>query len=54
MRATPQMGIFQQPAKGGIDMGSKVVREEEREFKPVDWGRSKTLFGPDDAGKRNT
>ncbi len=31
-------------------MGGKVVREEEREFKPVDWGRSKTLFGPENAG----
>ena len=33
-------------------MGSKVVREEEREFNPVDWGRSKTVFGPDDAGTK--
>lgn len=31
-------------------MGSKVVREEEREFVPVEWGKTKSLFGPETVG----
>ncbi len=31
-------------------MGSTVVREEERRFTPVEWGRTKNLFGPENVG----
>jgi quercetin dioxygenase-like cupin family protein len=33
-------------------MGSKVIREEQREYVPVEWGRTKTLFGPENAGTK--
>ena len=33
-------------------MGSIVVREDEREFMPVDWGETKNLFGPENVGAR--
>ena len=33
-------------------MGSVVVREDEREFMPVDWGETKNLFGPENVGAR--
>jgi len=33
-------------------MGSNVVRENEREFKPVDWGKTKNLFGPETVGAK--
>jgi quercetin dioxygenase-like cupin family protein len=31
-------------------MGSFVVREEEKEYSTVDWGKTKTLFGPENVG----
>ncbi len=31
-------------------MGSFVSREDEREFEPVEWGRTKNLCGPDFGG----
>ncbi len=34
-------------------MGSTVVRENEREFVPVEWGRTKNLFGPESVGARH-
>ena len=33
-------------------MGSIVVRENEREFTPVDWGKTKNLFGPENGGTK--
>ena len=33
-------------------MGSTVVRENEREFVSVDWGRTKNLFGPESGGTK--
>jgi len=33
-------------------MGSTVVRESEREFVRVDWGRTKNLLGPENAGTK--
>jgi quercetin dioxygenase-like cupin family protein len=33
-------------------MGSEVVREEEREFVPVEWGKTKNLFGPENVGAK--
>ncbi|HSR10821.1 MAG TPA: cupin domain-containing protein [Thermodesulfobacteriota bacterium] len=33
-------------------MGSTVVREDEREFSGVEWGRTKNLFGPENVGAR--
>jgi quercetin dioxygenase-like cupin family protein len=33
-------------------MGSFVVREDEREFVPAEWGRTKTLFGPQNVGAK--
>lgn len=33
-------------------MGSSVVREDEREFVKVDWGKSKKLIGPESAGSK--
>ena len=33
-------------------MGSKVVKEQEREYVPVEWGRTKTLFGPENVGTK--
>ena len=33
-------------------MGSIVVRENEREFTPVDWGKTKNLFGPENGGAK--
>jgi mannose-6-phosphate isomerase-like protein (cupin superfamily) len=31
-------------------MGSVVVKEDEKEFEPVEWGRTKNLCGPDFGG----
>ncbi len=31
-------------------MSSTVVKENEREFTPVEWGRTKNLFGPENVG----
>lgn len=33
-------------------MGSSVVRENEREFIPVEWGKTKNLFGPENGGAK--
>ena len=33
-------------------MGSKVIREDEREYISVDWGKTKSLFGPENVGAR--
>ena len=33
-------------------MGSTVVRENEKEFVRVDWGRTKNLFGPENVGSK--
>jgi quercetin dioxygenase-like cupin family protein len=33
-------------------MGNTVVREDEREFARVDWGRTKNLFGPENVGAK--
>jgi len=33
-------------------MGSTVVRENEREFVRVEWGRTKNLFGPENVGTK--
>jgi quercetin dioxygenase-like cupin family protein len=33
-------------------MGSKVIREEEKEYFPVAWGRTKNLFSPENAGAK--
>jgi quercetin dioxygenase-like cupin family protein len=33
-------------------MGSTVVRENEREFMPVEWGKTKNLFGPENVGAK--
>jgi quercetin dioxygenase-like cupin family protein len=33
-------------------MGSTVVRENEREFNPVEWGKTKNLFGPENVGAK--
>ena len=34
-------------------MGSTVVREDEREFVRVEWGKTKSLFGPENVGTRH-
>ena len=31
-------------------MGSKVIREEEKEYFPVAWGRTKNIFGTENVG----
>ncbi len=33
-------------------MGSTVVRENEKKFEKVDWGKTKNLFGPENVGSR--
>ena len=33
-------------------MGSFVVREEERQYVPVEWGRTKNLFGIENVGAK--
>ncbi len=33
-------------------MGSAVVREDEKEFARVDWGRTKNLLGPENGGAK--
>ena len=33
-------------------MGSTVVMEGDREFRHVDWGRSKSLIGPENVGAK--
>ena len=33
-------------------MGSKVVREHEREYFSKEWGRTKNLFGPENVGSK--
>jgi len=33
-------------------MASSVVREDEREYMPVDWGKTKNLFGPENVGAK--
>lgn len=33
-------------------MGSTVVREQERNFVKVDWGKTKNLFGPENVGAK--
>lgn len=33
-------------------MGSFVLKEDEREYIPVDWGRTKNLFGPENGGAK--
>lgn len=34
-------------------MGSFVVREDEREYGSVDWGKTKNLFGPENVGTKH-
>lgn len=34
-------------------MGNNVVREDERQFKPVEWGRTKNIFGPKNVGAKH-
>lgn len=31
-------------------MGSVVIKEEQRKFDPVDWGRTKNIFGMENVG----
>lgn len=33
-------------------MGSSVVREGDREFRPVEWGRTKSIIGPGNVGSQ--
>ena len=33
-------------------MGSTVVRENEREFNRVEWGKTENLFGPENVGAK--
>ena len=33
-------------------MGSVVLREDEREFRPMDWGKTKNLFGPENVAAK--
>jgi quercetin dioxygenase-like cupin family protein len=33
-------------------MGSFVVREDEKEYGPVEWGKTKNLFGPENVGAK--
>jgi quercetin dioxygenase-like cupin family protein len=33
-------------------MGGTVIREDQREFIRVDWGRTKNLFGPENVGAK--
>ena len=33
-------------------MGSSVVREDEREYMPVEWGKTKNIFGPENVGTK--
>ena len=33
-------------------MGSFVVKEEERQYGPVEWGRTKNLFGVENVGAK--
>jgi quercetin dioxygenase-like cupin family protein len=33
-------------------MGSKVTREQDRDYVPVEWGRTKNLFGPENVGAK--
>lgn len=33
-------------------MASSVVREDEREYMPVEWGKTKNLFGPENVGAK--
>jgi len=33
-------------------MGSFVIREDEGEYVPVEWGRTKNLFGPENVGAK--
>ena len=34
-------------------MGSKVVRELDKPYVKVEWGRTKNLFGPENVGSRH-
>jgi quercetin dioxygenase-like cupin family protein len=34
-------------------MGSTVVRENEKNFEKVDWGKTKNLFGPENVGGKH-
>jgi quercetin dioxygenase-like cupin family protein len=33
-------------------MGSKVVREHESDYVPVEWGRTKNIIGPENFGSK--
>ncbi len=33
-------------------MASSVVREDEREYMPVEWGKTKNIFGPENVGTK--
>jgi quercetin dioxygenase-like cupin family protein len=33
-------------------VGSKVTREQDKEYVPVEWGRTKNLFGPENVGAK--
>ncbi|MBU1205661.1 MAG: cupin domain-containing protein [Pseudomonadota bacterium] len=33
-------------------MGRTGVKEDEREYVPVDWGRTKNIFGPENVGTK--
>jgi quercetin dioxygenase-like cupin family protein len=33
-------------------MGSKVTSERDKEYVPVEWGRTKNLFGPENVGAK--
>ena len=33
-------------------MGGKVIRENERDFERVEWGKTKNLFGPENVGAK--
>jgi len=38
--------------KGEVSMGRTGVKEDEREYVPVDWGRTKNIFGPENVGTK--
>jgi quercetin dioxygenase-like cupin family protein len=38
--------------KGGIAMGHSVIKESDRDFILVEWGRRKSLIGPESVGAK--
>jgi len=34
-------------------MGSTVVKENEKTFQPVEWGKTKNIFGPENVGSKH-